>query len=352
MFGHQRVHRVPPTVLRELYRHSWHHNLKIFPIYGLLVACGVIAWNAESQWVTWSAYACMGYLWMGVVTFMHDCTHQVLFEKKWKNWVFGIFSTVPIFVTFIAFKEDHLEHHRHNRSPKDPDAFTMGERKLGDFVLFYAYMLIGVALTVIQFNFIYPFQAFRGRKLWIHMGELAARVAVYSALIVWTSRLGVRSEFLAVWLIPAGFFSIFNSIRFIAEHYGAPWDAGQLRGTRTIISNPVNSFFWNNINYHIGHHVYPAVPWYNLQKLHAAMLPAIEAEGALVEKSYLRVFFRACWEGPETVERNEAQLAASCVLEGRSALRSPDPIAHSPSGTLAGAGAALPITGALSGKAA
>ena len=71
-----------------------------------------------------------------------------------------------------------------------------------------------------------------------------------------------------------------------------------------------------------------------------------------MEKSYLRVFFRACWERPETVERNEAQLAASCVLEGRSAVRSPDPIAHSPSGTLAGAGAALPITGALSGKAA
>jgi len=308
MSGHERVHCVSPSRLRELHRHSWRRNLKIPLIYGLLGGWGVVAWNAESRWLAWAAYACMGYLWMSVVTFMHDCTHQVLFERRWKNWVFGIFSTLPVFVTFIAFKEDHLEHHRYNRSPKDPDAFTMGERKLGDFVLFYAYMLIGVVLTVIQFNFIYPFQALRGRKLWIHLGELALRVVVYTGLIVWTSQLGVLNEFLAVWLIPAGFFSLFNSIRFIAEHYGAPWDAGQLRGTRTIISNPVNSFFWNNINYHIGHHVYPAVPWYNLPKLHEAMLPTIEREGALVEKSYLRVFLRACRAGPETVATNEAQL--------------------------------------------
>jgi fatty acid desaturase len=225
------------------------------------------------------------------------------------NWSFGIFSTVPIFVTFISFKEDHLEHHRFNRSALDPDAFTMGGRKPLDFLLFYAYMLVGVPLTVLQFNFIYPFQSLRGYKLWIHVGEMALRVVVYTSLIMWTSRIGVLHQFLAVWLIPAGFFSVLNSIRFVAEHYGTPWEGGQLRGTRTIISNRVNSFFWNNINYHIGHHVYPAVPWYNLQKLHVAMLPAIEAEGALVEKSYLRIFFRACLEGPETIERNEAQLA-------------------------------------------
>jgi hypothetical protein len=97
---------------------------------------------------------------------------------------------------------------------------------------------------------------------------------------------------------------VLNSIRFIAEHYDTPWEAGQLAGTRTVISNPLNSFFWNNINYHIGHHVYPAVPWYNLPRLHQAMLPAIEQTGARVDSSYLGVFWRACVTGPETIERN------------------------------------------------
>jgi len=34
------------------------------------------------------------------------------------------------------------------------------------------------------------------------------------------------------------------------------------------------------------------------------MLPAIETAGAVVEPSYLGVFWRACVTGPETIERN------------------------------------------------
>ena len=99
------------------------------------------------------------------------------------------------------------------------------------------------------------------------------------------------------------FFSLFNSVRFIAEHYETPWNQGPLTGSRTITSNPIHSFFWNNINWHIGHHIYPTVPWYNLIELHKLMKPAIEAEGAIVEKSYTGVFLRALLRGPESEER-------------------------------------------------
>ena len=295
--------------LQELYRQTWYPNLKIPLFYGMLIGCGYVSWTTSSVWVEWLMYGIIGYLWMSIVTFMHDCTHNVLFKARWKNWAFGIFSTLPIIVTFISFKEDHLEHHWYNRGPKDPDAFTMGKRGFFDFVLFYAYMFIGGILTIIQFTFIYPFQRFHRKKLLIHVGELSLRVVLYTGLILWTSRLDVLDQFLKLWLIPAYIFSFLNSVRFIAEHYETPWEAGQLMGTRTIISNQVHSFFWNNINYHIGHHVYPAVPWYNLQKLHAAMLPEIERRGAVVDPSYFGVFFKACLRGPESVARNAERLS-------------------------------------------
>lgn len=66
----------------------------------------------------------------------------------------------------------------------------------------------------------------------------------------------------------------------------------------------MNSWFWNNINYHIGHHMYPAVPWYNLQILHAQMLPEIVRQNAIVDKSYFAVFFYAMVEGPESIAQN------------------------------------------------
>jgi fatty acid desaturase len=188
----------------------------------------------------------------------------------------------------------------------------MGERRFADFLLFYAYVLIGGILTIIQFTLLYPLQKFRGKKLLIHCGELVLRAVVYAGLILWAMELGVLDRFLKLWLIPGYIFSLLNSMRFIAEHYDTPWEAGQLEGTRTIVSNQVNSFFWNNINYHIGHHVYPGVPWYNLQKLHAAMRPEIAHRGAVVDRSYIAVFWQACLRGPESLERN-AQARASRV---------------------------------------
>lgn len=286
--------------LKKLYQHRWVPNLKIPLFYGIWIALGVIAWNSNYWLLTWSCYLTMGYMQMGIVTFMHDCTHSTLFKARWKNWVFGIFAMIPLIISFISFKEDHLLHHRHNRSPKDPDAFTMGKRGVGDFILFYAYAVVGVFLTAIQFTLIFPLKVLRGKKALIHWSEIALHVAVMWAVFDWAASQGIASKVFDVWFWPLVFFGFFNSVRFIAEHYGCLWNAGQLVGTRTITSNQINSFFWNNINYHIGHHSYPGVPWYNLQKLHALMLPEITRVGASIERSYFAIFLHALRHGPET----------------------------------------------------
>lgn len=305
-----RAQKLPSAQLREFYQQDWRPNLKILLVYGLLGVAGALAWTTPSTPLRIGLYICIGYLWMSVVTFMHDASHGVLFRASWKNWLFGFFSTIPILITFISFRADHLEHHRHNRSALDPDAFTMGKRGFLDFLVFYAYLLVGGVLTVLQFTLVYPFQKFDARAWRIHGLELLARVVVIGGALAFAESQGVLSRLLALWLIPAYVFTLFNSMRFIGEHYGTPWEQGQLLGTRTITSHPINSFFWNNINYHIGHHVYPATPWYNLQKLHAALGPEIERSGAVVDSSYLRVLLGACGRGPESRERNAEQLAA------------------------------------------
>ncbi len=280
------------------------HNLsKITLFIGLMVAGSWAAWNTSDAWLLVALYLALGYLWMGMVTFMHDALHHTLFRSRAANWTFGILCMLPIFATFVGFREDHIEHHRHNRSPRDPDAFTMGKRGFADFVLFYAYALIGGVLSFIHFNFIYPFQRF-GAKLWaIQLFELALKATVYWLVLSAAAQHGMLGKALEVWLYPVLVLSLLNSMRFIAEHYGTPWNAGQMAGTRTVISNPVHSFFWNNINYHIGHHVYPTVPWYNLKKLHTLLEPQIAASGAPVDKSYLAVYWNALRQGPETEER-------------------------------------------------
>jgi fatty acid desaturase len=296
--------RIPREDLERLRTFRLLPNLTKIPLFfGIMGLLTWFAWTTDSTVLKWVAYLALGYMWMGIVTFMHDATHNTLFEKKWKNWAFGIVTMIPLMASFVAFKEDHLEHHRYNRSPQDPDAFTMGKRGVLDFVIFYLYVVAGALLSFIHFNFIYPIQKFNGQKWAIHLGETALKIACYWALIAWAQSHGVLGKTLEVWLVPVFFFSIFNSIRFIAEHYETPWNQGQLEGTRTIVSNPVNSFFWNNINWHIGHHIYPSVPWYNLIELHKILEPEIKARGAVVDKSYLAVFFKALMRGPESEPR-------------------------------------------------
>jgi fatty acid desaturase len=286
-------------------------NLTKIPLFvGLMVAGSWVAWNSYDPWVLVPVYIALGYLWMGMVTFMHDALHYTLFRSKALNWAFGILCMLPIFATFVGFREDHIEHHRHNRSPRDPDSFTMGRRGFGDFVLFYAYALIGGVLSFIHFNFIYPFQKF-GPRLWaIQLFEIALKTAVYWVVLAWAASHGMFGKALEVWLYPVLVLSLLNSMRFIAEHYGAPWNAGQMAGTRTVTSNPLHSFFWNNINWHIGHHVYPSVPWYNLQKLHRLLEPQIRASGAPVDRSYLAVYWDALKRGPESEEQLARALAS------------------------------------------
>jgi fatty acid desaturase len=296
--------RIAQSDLARLRTYRILPNLIKIPLFTILmVALTWIAWTTASSPLRWSMYVTLGYLWMSMVTFMHDATHNTLFRRRGLNWAFGIACMLPIPASFVAFKEDHIEHHRHNRSPRDPDAFTMGRRGPLDFLLFYAYAAVGGLLSVLHFNFIYPLTRFKARLWAIQLFEIALKGVAYWLLLHFAARQGVLVKTLEVWLWPLFVFSLFNSMRFIAEHYGTPWDSGQMAGSRTVTSNPVHSFFWNNINWHIGHHVYPSVPWYNLVELHRMLEAEITASGALVDRSYLAVYWNALRGGPETGPR-------------------------------------------------
>jgi fatty acid desaturase len=79
-----------------------------------------------------------------------------------------------------------------------------------------------------------------------------------------------------LWMIPilvtlapfyaAGFQYLFNE----AQHIGLSDNVSDYRlNTRTILLNPFLRFLYWHMNYHIEHHMYAAVPCYNLPKLHA-----------------------------------------------------------------------------------
>jgi fatty acid desaturase len=139
--------RIDPGDLRRLSQLRLAPNLVKIPLFiALMVVISAVAWVTPWWALRWTCYIALGYLWMSMVTFMHDATHGVLFRNKLLGTAFGIITMIPIFATFVSFREDHLEHHRHSRSPRDPDSFTMGKRGWVDFLLFYSYAVAGALL--------------------------------------------------------------------------------------------------------------------------------------------------------------------------------------------------------------
>ena len=97
-------------------------------------------------------------------------------------------------------------------------------------------------------------------------------------LLIGHALIAVVSIALGWWLLPvlitfAPFYA--SCLLFLCnntQHVGLQDNAPDFRlCTRTFMLNPVLRFLYWNMNFHIEHHMYAAVPCYNLAKLHAAI---------------------------------------------------------------------------------
>ena len=95
-----------------------------------------------------------------------------------------------------------------------------------------------------------------------------AYVAVLAGMIAWAAYSGTLVPLLFVGL--PSFYGAWLVVFFgITQHAGLCEDVLDHRlNTRTVYLNPVFRFLYLNMNYHLEHHLFPAVPYYNLPQLH------------------------------------------------------------------------------------
>jgi len=181
----------------------------------------------------------------------------------------------------------HLVHHRHTREPEDPDdlEFRIHDPRLRS-IAFYLLGLLGLFVFLVHV----PHQALRHgsreerRRVLLEYGALAT---LYAAVVGLAVRLDGLHHLLHGWLLPGVVTVGFVNVRGWAEHLMTrPGDP--LTRSRTVTSNPVVRFFMCNVNYHLEHHLLPAVPWYNLPRMHELMQQPYREAGAFVYDSYLR----------------------------------------------------------------
>jgi fatty acid desaturase len=240
----------------------------------------------------------------------HDAAHYRLLPGRLGNdWVANLTTQWPMFLTLEGFRHYHGEHHRFNGTEGD------GNRKIwrthtadGRLTAEWRYPKTRAALVLT----ILHRAAFVTGIFWIVRGmvamfvfpgsrvQLAARLTFYCAGFWALASAGAIPGFLRYWIVPYCTWHIAcQYIRLICEHTETHSAAPAYSLTRTTLAR-----WWErwlivprNIHYHIEHHWYPSVPFYNLPVLHTLLMAQLEFREQAVVTDSVIASLRQCLAG-------------------------------------------------------
>jgi len=273
--------------LRELHELRPAYNWVLVLYLGLWAAAA--AWTLHAPSLGWKlpGYALSGIMIQALAIVMHECVHAKFFDPstklgRWANRWVGVPLVFPILFSATAYRVSHLHHHRYERSIEDMDEFENFTRRPALLkLLLVGWLLIGAWYYPVHtaIHGLRLADAHERRAIIFEYALLAATLVLVFVLVP----IRVVAD---VWLIPLIVTVLVTQVRGVAEHVFTPGDE-PIRATRTVRSNLAVSLLMGNLNYHLGHHLFPGVPWYNQRKLYDLLLDDYQAAGASIYGSYL-----------------------------------------------------------------
>ncbi len=274
------------AAIRQLYRVRRSGNLVVLAFLGLWAASAALVLAVPYWPVRLVGYVATGAALHAFGILMHEAVHGNFFRQRsgdrWAAFLLGL----PVLVSGAAYRVTHLLHHRYTRERRDPDEFAnyVGHRQLLA-LFFYLWGVVGLLVFLVHV----PVNAWRRctrPERFAVVVEYAAMALLYAGAVVVAVQLHALQALLHGWVIPMAVAAGIVNVRGWSEHMltrpGHP-----LTHTRTVTSNGVVRFFMCNLNYHLEHHLFPGIPWYNLPRVHALLQDDYARAGASVYRSYV-----------------------------------------------------------------
>ena len=237
---------------------------------------------------------------LGVLS--HDVVHfRFLNNRKLADFIANVFMTWPLFFTIPGYRSMHLRHHSKVNTDDDPDwvrrkgkadwMYPMTKRKL------YTMLFLDISGLNLYQNIQKIFLPKSDKKLKEDFKSAGKQYYIfmlgfYIAGAILLTYFEAWAMFLIYWIVPYfTFFKLIKRLRAVGEHFGVP-DKDIKEITRTTLCNPIEEFFLSQhqINYHVEHHRWAGIPFYNLPKMHKFLVENGELEkmGHLTKNGYLR----------------------------------------------------------------
>jgi fatty acid desaturase len=289
---------IEPAGLKELTRRSdLQGALQTAGHILLLAVTGAAAWYFFNRRV-WTGFALSLFAHGTMYSFLaglatHELSHGTVFKTKWLNGVFLRVLSLVSWFNFHNYKMSHTYHHLYTLHPRG-DREVLLPVKPSLHPLFLLQLL---TLNVVGGGepWSYPvFQIVRGTvklalagkfdKEWLEAvfeGQAEARKKAVNwarMVLLFNAALVAVSIVFKLWPLPflvtlAPF--IANWLRYFI---GAPMHTGLKDNVadfrlcvRTITLDPFSQFVYWRMNWHTEHHMFAAVPCYNLGRLHGSV---------------------------------------------------------------------------------
>jgi fatty acid desaturase len=278
--------QLAPAMLREIrtcHAADLRRNLPLilFPLLWVIGA-GLVRGRTSVSVV---GYLFMGLAALGLSAVLHEASHNLVFKSPRLNWLIGVAAGLPCLLSVSAYRALHLAHHAHERSDRDPDDIEL-HQKDGRLLraIYVGFAILGTYLYL-------PHVALQGFRLARRSKRrlILAEYGVSVGAICLAGRVLGTAWLTHFWLIPLIIASQITSLRGLAEH-GMTTAGNPFTASRTVVSTRVVSVLLLNLNYHLEHHLFPGVPWYNLPRVHRILLPEYRLVGASVYPGYARYF--------------------------------------------------------------
>ena len=247
-------------------------------------ALGVVLWPSWWSVPFWLAY---GVLYGSASdSRWHECGHKTAFKTVWMNNVVYHIASFMLMRSPVVWRASHIRHHTDTiivgRDPeivamRPPDLLRIA---LNFFGILDTYSLLkrmtyhasgqidvqeGVYLRQSDYA-----KVFMVARIWLLIYGLTFGLAVWTWSILPLMIIGLPRLYGAWHHVMTG----------LLQHLGLAENVTDHRlNTRTVLMNSISRFIYLNMNYHVEHHMFTMVPYYNLPELHELIkheLPAPE----------------------------------------------------------------------------
>ena len=254
----------------------------LLPIFQAVLVGGALA----GLFPMWAVVLPLGYMVFAYYTLVHESIHGNIVRRADRAWVhkaIGWWGALNMMTSYPALRKIHLLHHQHTNKEEDPDyGLCRGSLWMSIGRVVGLRTLLLLPLPIVK---LIPAASYTLKRAMLTRSEMRIHVVTVSLLQLafWTAVFtGYWAEALLLYWIPVMIGLVLLNV-FFQNLPHVPFDKSDRYGKARVIEWPLGHWILLGQNFHLGHHLWPSVPFYNYRRLNDRLRPQFQSAGARLE---------------------------------------------------------------------